>query len=108
MRRLTARVPFLQALITTVSQTLGGFGEAHATTFEELEIVFAPASVCRTNHLLARTVNHELRFERMSALLPAETAPLLFFGRSTGVSLTSTTTTSNWQSLSRSFFLPGK
>lgn len=77
--RLTTHVPFLQALIATVSQSFGGGGKTHTTAFEELEVALTPASLSRTKHLLAGTINDELRFESLSSLFAAEAAALFFF-----------------------------
>ncbi len=55
------------------------------------EIVCRAATVGRPNDLASATVDDELRLQRVSLLLAAIIGLLLLFGRSIGVSATSTT-----------------
>src|SRR5436309_15264263 len=66
------------------------------------------ATVCRADDLPGAPVDDDLRLQGVSLLLAAVVGFLLFFGRSTGVSATSTTMNSISWSANCNFFLPGK
>src|SRR5215218_6057366 len=64
--------------------------------------------MCRTNDLARATVDDHLAFQGVSLLLATVVGFLLFFGRSIGVSATSTTMNSISWSANCNFFLPGR
>jgi hypothetical protein len=83
--------------------------QANAGAGEQLAIM--DTASCRdvgANNLGGSFVNHNLRFYRMALFLAGVAASLLFLGRSTGVSVASTKTTSKIVSAASSAFFPGK
>jgi len=99
---------FCQSLITSICQNAKMFRELAGIVFEQLEVVFAAITKSRGNNFGALTISDYLRFLGMALLFAAVMPFLAFFGRSTGCSLTSTSTTSNTMSLAWSAFLPGR
>jgi hypothetical protein len=61
----------------------------------------------QTDDCVARFINDYLCFESVALFLAGVAGPLLFWGRSIGVSVASISTTSNCISLLSSAFLPG-
>jgi hypothetical protein len=82
-------------MIAAVAQTLGRLVEPNPAALEEPEVMLPSTPVRRADHSPGLAIDHELRLERVPLLLAAVAAPLFFWGRSIGVSLASTTTTSN-------------
>ena len=106
-RSLRVGVFLLQTLITGISQQTNVFGNRQRALFEHRKIVRSARSVCRANNSASRFINDNLRFYRMSLFLARIVSLLFFFGRSIGVSVTSTMIYSKLFSLSRNTFLPG-
>lgn len=97
-----------QTLVASVGQNPKVFRELTGVLFEQLEVVFASMTEGRGDDLGAFSIRHHLRFLGVTLLFAAVMPFLAFFGRSTGCSLTSTSTTSNTVSLAWSTFLPGR
>jgi hypothetical protein len=95
----------LDPLVALVRQQgcLGRDGRSRA--LEEREIVLAPLAYRQVEDALAVDLDEDLALESVPLLLAAVVGPLLFLGRSTAVSATSTTTAS---AAARSARLPGK
>ena len=70
--------------------------------------MLSPLTYGGTEDLLTALRDNELSFLGVSSLLATVVAALFFCGRSTGLSVASTTITSNSVPRSRSFFLPGR
>ncbi len=97
----------LQALITGISEQTNVFGNRQRALFKHRKIVRFPVSLGCANNSARRLVNDHLRFYRVPFFLARIVSLLFFFGRSIGVSVTSTITNSKLFSLSRKAFLPG-
>lgn len=95
------------ALIAAVGLGIGISFEMHFGVFEQLEVMRLTFGKVSAHDFLCPLIDHYLAFGGM-ALLPRVEAPLSFFGRSTGDSLTSTKATSMTVSDLSSAFLPGK
>ena len=106
-RCLRVFVYLLQALITGIAKYANVFGNLKSGLFEHREIVRFPISLSSANDPTSRLVNDNLRFYRVPLFLARIISALFFFGRSIGVSVTSTMTNSKVFSLSRNTFLPG-
>ncbi len=101
-------VLFLNTFVTTVSQTAGRFEKWRTTFLEQGKVVhFAVAEVAGQHSLIVGAHNH-LCFARVPLLFAAEVTPLFFWGRSTGVSVASTTITCHSISGALNAFLPAK
>ena len=98
-RRLAVFVKFCQSLIASICQDPKVFGKITALVLEQLKIMFAAITKSRDNNFGALTISDYLRFLGMALLFAAVMPFLVFFGRSIGCSLTSTSTTSNTVSL---------
>ena len=98
---------FVQALIARISKNTNVFGKRKFCFFEHRQIVRFAVSLRRANNLASRFINDNLRFYRVPLFLARIVSLLFFFGRSIGVSVTSTMTNSKLFSLSRKTFLPG-
>lgn len=107
-RRLTVLMQVCQALVASIRQDAKVFSEITAILLEKLKVVFAAIAKSRGNNLGTLSVRNYLRFLGMSPLFAAVMSFLVFFGRSIGCSLTSTSTTSKIVSLAWSAFLPGR
>jgi hypothetical protein len=107
-RRLTVLVQFRQALVARICQKAKVFGKITSIVLEQLKIVFASITKGGGNNFGTLSVSNYLRFLGMTLLFTAEMPLLAFFGRSTGCSLTSNSTTSKTVSLDWSAFLPGR
>jgi len=103
---LAVFMKFRQSLITSICQNAKMFREFTGIVFEQLEIVFASMTKGCGYDLGTFSVSDYLRLLGMMLLFTAVMPFLAFFGRSTGCSLTSTSTTSNTVSLAWSAFLP--
>lgn len=106
-RCLRIGVFLLQALITGISEQTNVFGNRQCALFEHRKIVRFAVALCRADDPVSRSVDNNLRFYRVPLFLARIVSLLFFFGRSIGVSVTSTITNSKVLSLSRSTFLPG-
>ncbi len=82
---------FVQALIAAVSQHFKALVQLKLALLIKSEIVCWAATMGGADDLSGRAVNHNLRLQGVPLLLAAVIIFLLFFGRSTGVSATSTT-----------------
>ena len=107
-RRLAIFMQFHQALVARICQNTKLFSKLTAILLEQLKIMFAAITKRRGNNFGAFSVSNYLRFLSMSLLFATVVPFLAFFGRSTGCSLTSTSTTSKAVSLAWSAFLPGR
>jgi len=96
LRRTTLGGPLLQPLIASIAQALNCRRQADLAAREELEVVLAPLAYGRAEGLPTALVDHELGFLRMAPLLATVVAALFFCGRSSGLSVASSTITSNW------------
>jgi hypothetical protein len=77
------------------------------TPLEQFEIVLASLAYCDTDDLARLVCDDDLRCMGVPLLLPAGVLPLFFWGRSRGLSATSTTITLIGVLPARNFFLPG-
>src|SRR3972149_7159610 len=107
-RCLAVFVKFCQSLVASICQNPNVFGNLAAIILEELKIMFAPKSKGGCHNFGGLLVSHQLRFLSMSLLFATIVLFLVFFGRSIGCSLTSTSMTSKTVSLGWSAFLPGR
>ena len=107
-RRLTVLMQVRQSLVARISQNAKVIGEVTAILFEQLKIVFAAITKGRGNNFGAFAVSNYLRFLGVALLFAAVMSFLAFFGRSTGCSLTSTSSSSKTVSLAWSALLPGR
>lgn len=98
---------FVQTLIAAIAQQMNACGNLTTCLFEDRKVMRLARPVGGTNDFARPEVDDHLRLDGVPLLLARIVPPLLFFGRSTGVSVASTTITSSWLSLSRSRFLPG-
>jgi len=105
---LAVLMKFHQSLIASICQNAKVLREFTSVIFEQLKVMFASVAKGGSHDLGAFSVSNYLRFLSMSLLFATVMPFLAFFGRSTGCSLTSTSTTSNSVSLVWSAFLPGK
>lgn len=105
---LAVFMKFRQSLIASICQNAQMFRELTGIVFEHLEVVFAAMTKGGGYDLGTFSISHHLRFLGVPLLFAAVMPFLAFFGRSTGCSLTSTSTTSNTMSLAWSAFLPGR
>lgn len=100
-RRLLARRPALfvqlgQPLIAAVGQHFQAFVHLDFALLVEPQVMELSAPLRRANNLSSRAVNNHLRLQRVPPPFAAVVAMLLFFGRSIGVSETSTMMNSIW------------
>ena len=107
-RRLTVLMQVRQSLVARICQNAKVIGEITSIILEQLKIVFASIAKRCGNNFGALAVSNYLCFLSMSLLFATVMPFLPFFGRSTGCSLTSTSTTSNAVLLAWSAFLPGR
>jgi hypothetical protein len=107
-RRLTIFMKFCQALVASIRQNSNVLCNVEFLILEKLEVMFATLAEGGGYNFSRLLVGNQLRFLSVSPLFAAVVLFLAFFGRSTGCSLTSTSTTSKIVSLGWSAFLPGK
>jgi hypothetical protein len=108
LRQTAVAVALRQAQIPAVRQALGLWQERQTGPQEQLEVVRPARAEARHEDALCLRVGDDLRFLGVALLLTAVTLSLFFFGRSTGHSVASTTTTSKAMSVLVSAFLPGR
>jgi hypothetical protein len=107
LRRARVLVLFLQALIAGIAQQMNACSNLAARLFEDGKVMRLARSVSGTNDFARPAVDDHLRLDGVPLTLARIVPPLFFFGRSIGVSVASTTTTSIRLSLPRNCFLPG-
>ncbi len=91
LRRPALFMQLRQPLIAAVGEQFKALMHFEAAPLVKRKIVCRAAPVVGADDLPARAVDDDLRLQRVPLLLPAVVRLLLFFGRSTGVSATSTT-----------------
>src|SRR5215210_3712817 len=96
------------ALIAAVSQQLKALVQLQAAAFVKGKIMSRAATMRRADDLSGAPIDDHLAFQGVSLLLATVVGFLLFFGRSIGVSATSTTMSSISWSANCNFFLPGR
>lgn len=107
LRRSRVRMQFLQSVITFITEFCNFFCQLNLALFVKFEIVNRAGRMCRCHNLFRLYISDDLRVESMPLFLAGVVSLLFFFGRSIGVSPTSTTTTSKAKSFSLRTFLPG-
>ncbi len=90
-RRPALCMQLLQALIAAVGQHFQALVRLDSAPLVEGEVVHGAAPVMGAYQLPGAPVDHHLALQGVPLLLAAVVGFLLFFGRSTGVSATSTT-----------------
>src|SRR6266542_1039922 len=106
-RGLAIFMKFCQALVGRIRQNLNVLCHVKVIVLEKLEVMFAAIAKGSGYNFSGFLVGDQLCFLSVSLLFTAVVLFLAFFGRSTGCSLTSTSTISNRVSLGWSAFLPG-
>lgn len=99
---------FANALITRIHSTLYAWVNIRFAAFKQLKIVISSLAKRSADDFSTVFICHYLCFLRVAFLFTGVVASLFFLGRSTGVSVTSTNTTSNVFSGAAKAFLPGK
>ncbi len=89
-----------QVLVAAVGQHLQALVRRKVAALVEGEVMHGAAPVMSANNLSSAPVDNHLALQGVTLLFAAVVGFLLFFGRSTGVSATSTTTNSIWWSAS--------
>lgn len=107
-RRLAIFMKFCQTLVARIRQNSNVRCNVKFLVLEKLEVMFVARAEGGGHNFSRLLVGNQLRFLRVSLLFAAIVPFLAFFGRSTGCSLTSTSTTSKIVSLGWRAFLPGK
>jgi hypothetical protein len=107
-RRLAIFMKFCQALVARIRQDPNVLRNVEFLVLKKLEVMFATLAEGGGYNFSRLLVGNQLRFLSVSLLFAAVVRFLAFFGRSTGCSLTSTSTTAKIVSLGWSAFLPGK
>ena len=93
----------LDALVALVRQALhprrkvdaAALGSVALTDLKQTQVVYPAAATDHAQDPPALVLDDQLRFQGVAFLFAAVVAPLLFLGRSIGISVTSTTTTSS-------------
>ena len=98
VRRPALFMQFRQPLIAAVGEQFKALVRLDSAPLVEREVMDGAAGVCRADDLPGAPVDDDLALQGVPLLLAAVVGLLLFFGRSTGVSATSTTTNSIWWS----------
>src|SRR5215203_1672609 len=99
---------FRDALIAAVGRQLKALVQLQSAAFVKSKVMSRAATVRRADDLSGAPIDDHLAFQGVPLLLAAVVGSLLFFGRSTGVSATSTTMNSISWSANCNFFLPGR
>ena len=98
----------VQARVAEVGEHDGVGMDMGSAFLEEPEVVRPAPTKSGRNHIAGLPVEEHLSFQGVPFFLPTVTAPLLFSGRSTGVSVASITTNdSSTPSPERTARLPG-
>lgn len=90
----TVGVNLPNALIASISHDLSVGMNLGAGFLKQPKIMASAAAKSRGNNLACCGVDHNLTFQRVAFFLPRVKASLFFRGRSIGVSVASTSTTS--------------
>ena len=91
---------FRDALIAAVGEQFKALMQVKFAVFVKSEIVCRATTVCRADDEPCAPVNDDLAFQGVALLFATVVAFLLFFGRSIGVSATSTTMNSiSWSDI---------
>ena len=107
-RRLAIFMKVCQSLVASIRQNSNVLCNVEFLVLEKLEVMFAALAEGGGYNFSRLLVGNQLRFLSVALLFAAVVLFLAFFGRSTGCSLTSTSTTSKIVSLGWRAFLPGK
>src|SRR5215207_6770863 len=107
-RCLAVFMKVCQALVASIRQDPNVLGNVEFLVLEQLEVMLTALAKGGGYNRSSLLVGNQLRFLGMSLLFTAVVLFLAFFGRSTGCSLTSTSTISKTVSLGWSAFLPGR
>jgi hypothetical protein len=107
VRRAALGVELGDTLIAAVGQQFAVPVQAQPTALENLEVVLASLAAGDGENPARGFIHRYLAFERVTFLFAAVAATLLFFGRSMGCSLTSTTTTFHCTAAPRVALHPG-
>lgn len=102
------KMQFLNTLIPGICLYVDGGMNSGATLFKKPEIMPSSFGLCGAQNPFGFSLGNYLCFERVLLFLTGVIPALFFFGRSIGVSVTSTSTTSQLFSACNSFFFPGK
>lgn len=86
-------VQFGNALIPFICQAQLLWQHGNSVQLEQSEIMNSPFTKGSTDNLSINLVNYYLSFQSMLLILATVISSLVFFGRSIGLSVTSTTTT---------------
>lgn len=105
--RLRVLMDGWQTLITRIAKQPNVISNRKSAFFEHGKIVRFADCLPGANNLARLLFNDNLRFYRVPLFLATVVSALFFFGRSIGVSVTSTTINSKVFSLARKTFLPG-
>ena len=95
-------------LVTRLCQNTYRLGNITLVILEKLKVMFTSLSKSSCQNFGGFLVGNQLCFLSVALLFATVMPFLAFFGRSTGCSLTSISTTSKWVSLGWSAFLPGR
>ncbi len=91
---------FRDALIAAVGEQFKALMQVKFALFVKSEIMSRAATLRRADNLPCATIDDHLAFQSVALLFAAVIAFLLFFGRSIGVSATSTTMNSiSWSDI---------
>ncbi len=107
LRMLTVGMQLLDALVARVGLPGGIRVQCDPGFLEQVEVVLPSVGKAGAENLLCLLVRYDLALEGVPFLLAGVVLFLSFFGRSMGVSATSTRTTSNCASLFWRAFRPG-
>lgn len=102
------RMKLSDTQISSIHIYLNFFADMHVRVLKKLKIMAFPIGKGYTDNLTIFLVNYNLCFQCMLLFLPGIVVSLPLFGRSIGVSVASTRTTSYSMSVLSSAFLPGK
>jgi hypothetical protein len=105
LRRLALVVPLLYALVASIGSTLALGLDGDLAPLDQFEIVLTSLPDGKTDNFTGLLGDDSWRFLGVAFLLSALGLPLFFCGRSTGLSATSITMTSNPASLAHNFSL---
>lgn len=105
---LAQTVNLANPLIPCVSQAQGMSGQSGTACLEQFQIVDSACTESGRDDFATGQVCQDLRFYSVAFLFTAVIISLSFLGRSIGVSLASTTTTSKTAFMLVSDFFPGR
>ena len=105
--RARLRMVLLQTLVATITQAAGCFQKWQLAVLKQGKIMHLANAKSGSYNALTGLLHDNLRFVCVPLFLAAVVALLLFLGRSTGTSVTSTITTSKAKAGACNAFLPG-